>query len=307
MCIHNNFRGQCEDDSDWSAQCEAPQDTESQSSHTLEVPKHCHTLSESSCCSNDTLFNLEELNFAAGEVEKRLEQSPLMDKKRSVKKEFNTEFVHNSHSNLPTDLNTTYDIIDEVKKLNPKLLTNDIVANILSDQVDVDQEIVHPNENIENKDVPIKTGSDIIHIDEITFDSEIKTNLGDQNPKPEDKESFNENFDENNYDSVNIDYSQYVDMENAKNSLEFDDTKRDADYIDIIEKKSTSEEDNVYGILADIRFSGPTDSQLMSTSFSESNTCDEKEWDSGSDSRSSSSGEFIWKVSMHNIFYMCIF
>lgn len=55
--------------------------------------------------------------------------------------------------------------------------------------------------------------------------------------------------------------------------------------------------DDIYGPLTDIRFSGPCDNQLMSTSFSESNDLgDEQDWDSGSDTRSSSSGEFLWKV-----------
>lgn len=61
----------------------------------------------------------------------------------------------------------------------------------------------------------------------------------------------------------------------------------------------TNKYDNVYGALSDIRFTGPCDNQLMSTSFSESNDLgDDQDWDSGSDTRSSSSGEFIWKVSL---------
>lgn len=56
---------------------------------------------------------------------------------------------------------------------------------------------------------------------------------------------------------------------------------------------------DLFGPLTDIRFSGPgSSSQTMATSFSEScDLGDDQDWDSGSDTRSSSSGEFIWKVS----------
>lgn len=113
-------------------------------------------------------------------------------------------------------------------------------------------------------------------------------------------ESVYANCDEKNVQDVDNDYNNYVNfvnMENAKNSLECNSSERD--YVNIVESSkddANSEDDHVFGILTDIRFNGPTDNQLMSTSFSESNNCDEQEWDSGSDSRSSSSGEFIWKV-----------
>lgn len=59
--------------------------------------------------------------------------------------------------------------------------------------------------------------------------------------------------------------------------------------------------EDLFGPLTDIRFSGPgSSSQIMSTSFSESNDLgDDQDWDSGSDTRSSSSGEFIWKVRLY--------
>lgn len=299
------FRGQCEDDSDWSAQCEAALDTESLSSHTLEVPKHCHTLSESSCCSNDTLFNLEELNFAPVEVEKQLEQTSLAINK--ISNEPHQEcFLISSDNQLP-DLNATFVIESEYSNssaiLNCLEKYTDTTDFLFRERMHgetrnlkLDQEAVdHPNgvsnevvfkESIENG---VLIMSPILGVSE-KKDSEIT-------PKCEESECFIDDYVENIYNNVNIDYSQYVDMENAKNSLEYDGSRKEADYIKIIDNNPNTDENSMYDILADIRFSGPTDSQLMSTSFSESNTCDEKEWDSGSDSRSSSSGEFIWKVS----------
>lgn len=82
------------------------------------------------------------------------------------------------------------------------------------------------------------------------------------------------------YESVAGDESEGVEYENVNGNNSFDD------------------ED--YCPLGDIRFSGPGDVQMMTTSFSESNDLgDEHDWDSGSDTRSSSSGEFIWKEGEH--------
>ncbi|XP_056647700.1 uncharacterized protein LOC130452439 [Diorhabda sublineata] len=110
-----------------------------------------------------------------------------------------------------------------------------------------------------------------------------------------------ENTDVKNSENVDTgidqfdDYVNIVNMENSRNRLESDvaDNKNHA-YINAYDKE---EDDSIYGILTDIRFSGPGDSQMMSTSFSENN--DEQGWESGSDSRSSSSGEFIWREGEH--------
>lgn len=99
--------------------------------------------------------------------------------------------------------------------------------------------------------------------------------------------------------------ADYVNIENLDatkdNSIGY---KESHDYINSNEQHSpliidehVRDDHDLFGVLTDIRFSGPIDSQLMSTSFSESNDVDEQDWDSGSDTRSSSSGEFIWKVS----------
>nr|CAH7759744.1 unnamed protein product [Callosobruchus chinensis] len=116
--------------------------------------------------------------------------------------------------------------------------------------------------------------------------------LHDAKPVPETNEDnleidesppeTHDNLPELNLDSIENEdvsdekeYEDFVNMENAKNSLE---------YCNLTENNE---------------FNGPSDAQLMSTSFSESNNCDDQEWDSGSESRSSSSGEFIWKEGEH--------
>lgn len=103
----------------------------------------------------------------------------------------------------------------------------------------------------------------------------------------------------------NEDYVKLVNYENTKNTqgdrpnvncldrLIIDDDVMTDDILN-----GEGQNDSIYAVLTDIRFNGPSDNQLMSTSFSESNNeQDEQDWDSGSDTRSSSSGEFIWKVS----------
>lgn len=104
--------------------------------------------------------------------------------------------------------------------------------------------------------------------------------------------------DEHLYENVTTavdQFDDYVTMENSKNRLESGAAdNKDHTYINTYDKE---EDDSIYGILTDIRFTGPGDSQMMSTSFSENN--DEQGWESGSDSRSSSSGEFIWREGEH--------
>lgn len=103
-----------------------------------------------------------------------------------------------------------------------------------------------------------------------------------------------------NKDSQSSDPPSYVNVTKSFNSH--------SEYVNVMQRNDTEEhlydpvaEDSadmdIYDALSDIRFSGPSDIQLMSTSFSESADIDEEQdWDSGSDTRSSSSGEFIWKV-----------
>ncbi|CAH1129888.1 unnamed protein product [Ceutorhynchus assimilis] len=91
----------------------------------------------------------------------------------------------------------------------------------------------------------------------------------------------------------------YVNIGNLDQTKDIFINDKEADYINTIDENTPGEDRDIFGVLTDIRFSGPIDSQLMSTSFSESNDVDEQDWDSGSDTRSSSSGEFIWKEGEH--------
>ncbi|XP_074032381.1 uncharacterized protein isoform X3 [Leptinotarsa decemlineata] len=122
-------------------------------------------------------------------------------------------------------------------------------------------------------------------------------NIGDTDLEATNTEDIYENINDET-DPYN-EYVNIVNMENTKNSLEYNHSDKENEIMDVPrynEDDTNSDNDsNIFGVLTDIRFSGPSDSQLMSTSFSENN-CEEQEWDSGSDSRSSSSGEFIWKM-----------
>ncbi|XP_045462798.1 uncharacterized protein LOC123672648 [Harmonia axyridis] len=114
------------------------------------------------------------------------------------------------------------------------------------------------------------------------------------------------------------DYVNITNLENAKISADLEKAGLDgelrcllhqfksspkADCIEddlIIGNGEEEQDDQLFGVLTDIRFSGPGESHLMSTSFSESNDIqNEQDWESGSDTRSSSSGEFIWREGEH--------
>lgn len=284
----------------------------------MEVHKHCHTLSESSCCSNDTLFNLEELNFAFNDAEKQLEQTAGTSKKSDVKKNLDPgNLLHNDDNNCTDVLNTTF--VLEPEYPDTKVMPNHLNSCTETLECSLQQNLNDflSNERIHTENSYLKIGqesyesflsnpknSKLCNESATSSPTKFETSTDVANPQyqDEDNELLSDNCDRNNYQIVNIDYSKYVDLENAKNSIEYDGSQKESPDYNIISDHVTGNEDNMYGMLADIRFSGPTDSQLMSTSFSESNTCDEKEWDSGSDSRSSSSGEFIWKVSNLNIY-----
>lgn len=302
-------------------------------------PFHRHTPSQDSCCSNDTLFNLEELNFAATEGEKENEQlSPKFieeeteeqdpDKTFTIAFEYEkpVESPPDAQQNKETEIATLYDsdyqnflnkfIITErehssINIENPEELTGQ--GNFVFNKVHA-VPLPSPDNNpwkqlpvsfLSSKPIISKTNdsskTDVPEyvntvVDDLENEHIYENNLiDDQNAKPvyTNCDEMNSHDLENDYDN----YVNFVNKENAKNSLECSSSERD--YINIVESNkddANSEDDHVFGILTDIRFNGPTDNQLMSTSFSESNNCDEQEWDSGSDSRSSSSGEFIWKV-----------
>ncbi|XP_050314355.1 uncharacterized protein LOC126748868 isoform X2 [Anthonomus grandis grandis] len=116
------------------------------------------------------------------------------------------------------------------------------------------------------------------------------SNLYDDVAEPEQKSPLNL------YDEVDIENTyDYTNIEDFKGPRHISiDDKETNEYITSIDHDEHDKD--MFGVLTDIRFSGPIDNQLMSTSFSESNDIDEQDWDSGSDTRSSSSGEFIWKL-----------
>lgn len=245
---------------------------------------------------------MEELNSVPNEADK---QSLSIDKRGCIKNKLNQELIASSSKDeIEEILNATFVIETEADAKGTECCSvqRNVEDFLLNERKHSDIQC----ENIEEQSsdishnqistIPNNLDESLEKIESVHSVSQLGHNesmLADQEVQLEEK-SLSENFNKNNYNE----YSQFVDMENAKNSLEYDACKNDIDYINIIDSKNpNSGEDNIFDMLADIRFSGPTDSQLMSTSFSESNTCDEKEWDSGSDSRSSSSGEFIWKVS----------
>ncbi|XP_072377014.1 uncharacterized protein [Diabrotica undecimpunctata] len=157
-----------------------------------------------------------------------------------------------------------------------------------SDQETSDKENIEPlYQNSEVKDTVLPNS-----------ENEKATKLDDhlyENSNVKDSERLYQNL-EPNLDPFD-DYVNIVNMENSKNRLESDLLDKDHTYINTFEHIEKDDDDSIYGLLTDIRFTGPADSQMMSTSFSENN--DEQGWESGSDSRSSSSGEFIWREGEH--------
>lgn len=274
-----------------------------------------HTPSQDSCCSNDTLFNLEDLTCILNEPEKEIPTK-------------NTE-----------NPQTAPDIVNDCDGKE--------IAVTCSNQIDDPLHItISPtggNKNTQNytyitefldnernfcfRLVPQS------NIDYLTFLN--KTEVPPL-PSPEDKPwkqlpasllnynqvaNINENFHttvknfknsvlnesefvSSTHNCVNVERfivcdnttcADYVNLENNKN-FDYENTKNVFDENEDI--YSIVNDDDI-GVLGDIRFTGPGDGQLMSTSFSESNELGEEQgWDSGSDTRSSSSGEFIWKVSI---------
>lgn len=177
-------------------------------------------------------------------------------------------------------------------------------------ETEKESSLTETKDEITTKDVITKINNPDDDSSTQTEKSKLKLNLepGDLNvaplPSPEDipwrqlpasmltysQVALNDTYDiqesENTGSNVTEGTSEIQDL-NLEN--DFDDGKDDI----------LSEDGELYNNLTDIRFSGPCDTQLMSTSFSESaEIAEDRDWDSGSDTRSSSSGEFIWKVSL---------
>ncbi|VEN51034.1 unnamed protein product [Callosobruchus maculatus] len=358
-------------DSDWSEQCEAealPQDTGSNSPHDspYKGPLHRHTPSQDSCCSNDTLFNLEELIAAEKEADNQSKTAQSAGVSEENKQDSGSENVNNTRSEESKEnsdsenvnktdsenANKTYVIEDEKSEestLNCNITseTQEVCdpqppkSNIeifLTQERDHSSRLLgepqdHSKSESTEENVPLFPVGQVVPLPSpednpwrqlpaslLTYNKAIAqtTNpfLHDAQPVPETNEDnleidesppeTHDSMPELNLDSIenedvrdDKEYEDFVNMENAKNSLEYCNLTENNEYIYDRTENDNSDDENIYGILTDIRFNGPSDAQLMSTSFSESNNCDDQEWDSGSESRSSSSGEFIWKEGEH--------
>nr|CAI5819803.1 unnamed protein product [Callosobruchus analis] len=345
-------------DSDWSGQCEAealPQDTGSNSPHDspYKGPLHRHTPSQDSCCSNDTLFNLEELTAVEKEADShpKTAQSPGVseeNKENRVPLPYSTNIINAFIFSDSENANRTY-VIEEEKSeestLNCKVSERQDICNskpqnsnieiFLTKERDYSSRLLwEPQDHSKSESteentppfpvkqlVPLPSPEDNpwrqLPASLLTYNKAIAQTanpfLHDAKPVPETNEDnieidesppeTHDNLPELNLDSIENEdvrdekeYEDFVNMENAKNSLEYCNLAENNEYIYDRTENDNSDDENIYGILTDIRFNGPSDAQLMSTSFSESNNCDDQEWDSGSESRSSSSGEFIWKM-----------
>lgn len=266
FCDQTQHNDGSDSDSDWSEPNRTSHledilivDTETHTALILESPSprepiNRHTPSQDSCCSNDTLFNLEDLNYGPIENEPESRQNVLQvapPEDADVNSENNDETTTTKDDTTNTNQETTD---KSTLKLNLQ---------------PADPHTAHlPSpEDIPWRQLPA------------SMLSYSQVALGDTFDGHESENSVNEDHDE-----------QEIDFEQELQELDENEAK---------EEGLSEDEGDLYNNLTDIRFSGPCDNQLMSTSFSESaEIADDREWDSGSDTRSSSSGEFIWKVSL---------
>ncbi|XP_049818372.1 uncharacterized protein LOC109603335 isoform X2 [Aethina tumida] len=353
------------------------QDTETPSAHQSESPirgrLHRHTPSQDSCCSNDTLFNLEELttNDPENQPNKSTEVENTIANVADVnvnKEESNTEKDEEDKPQNGETSNSKYleDFIQSERESSsltlvkvteaPEEISSESVSSDTDHLLPFIKQFVPPLPSPEDK--PWKQlPASMLSYDKVIFNAkESKDDADDLDLNKEKNESQDEDVEvlankDNIYDSVNntmyenieniqpnyenvpekvtyenidtkqeyenlayenidnvndiyneADYVNIVNFENSKNSADFNKISNEEsknvnyDQHDELIINDDEETSNLFGVLTDIRFNGPGDSQFMSTSFSESNDNDEQDWDSGSDTRSSSSGEFIWKL-----------
>ncbi|KAB0793142.1 hypothetical protein PPYR_12762 [Photinus pyralis] len=242
-------------------------------------PPHRHTPSQDSCCSNDTLFNLEELLCA--DADKKGEVLLRSEKKQET----------DEHQAKTDNL-----ILDNISDINVEDMCKGIMEDLVSGLVvyengDTCDNLVNGFSVPENDWLP-----DITRF----LNCERKNHF--------------ESNKENGLDEREVDIEDIHFVSNGPEYINVDDLNRlklDVDYVNVNELDkivnvnnesdyaNVNSDGDVYDALTDIRFTGPGDVQMMSTSFSESVDIDEQDWDSGSDTRSSSSGEFIWKEGEH--------
>ncbi|KAF5304433.1 hypothetical protein FQR65_LT07963 [Abscondita terminalis] len=355
---HRRNSTDSENDEDWPEPYEGsntpPADTETISvpnfeSLVQEQPLNRHTPSQDSCCSNDTLFNLEELTNGANEQD--------ADKKSE---EANKTFTLRSDVTQETDVNESK--TEEEDDENPLFLdttgnllkiNDDVVENGISEDSVRDEDEMH-NKNVMGEETSTShlINSNLAETDDKIGPSiclnaecicEIENDLNVDNSKicetsvstlvdGIDEQNKNENVIKD--ESVELtDINLFLNCERRNSNLEdksdasvikdadapdyinvdhLNQLKMDMDYVNVNELEnflninqcdyvnvSKEHDPDIYEALTDIHFTGPSDMQIMSTSFSESVDIDEQDWDSGSDTRSSSSGEFIWKEGEH--------
>lgn len=275
-----------------------------------------HTPSQDSCCSNDTLFNLEELNEPEKEqvatvIEVVSDTKVAEATKDEKQKTFdgNVEQNENQNEEVGEDVKETHEAVERYNYLTD-FLNNE--RKMFCEPVEISEVKLNFLNKVEAPPLPSPEDKPWKQLPAslLTFNHIVSNNDKLTTVKNLKNASLIDSDDVTN-DYVNIqsktiiDYSDndcndYVNIENNKN----------ADYVNATNGFEGESED-IYssvndvddiGVLADIRFTGPGDGQLMSTSFSESNELGEEQgWDSGSDTRSSSSGEFIWKVNKINL------
>ncbi|KAF5303937.1 hypothetical protein FQA39_LY01722 [Lamprigera yunnana] len=337
--------------------CNTPlADTETVSVQNIEgliqEPPYRHTPSQDSCCSNDTLFNLEELtNVNEGECTKidevnktfTLEEQKQEDTSCNESKTEDTMCEDTAETNL---IDATYDLpktidseevnIDEIEKDSASHLQNNVLNVIKNDlhssMTPGDNELSKFVEfnNSTNKHNKLNKVSDLVNTIEILTeeingvaenvnkninlelvnsvdlsDITLFLNCERQNSIPklnfleEDMPmDINKDLNTKSPDYINVDELNKLKLDvDYINSMEnFMNINNQCDYVNVTKNNHATD---IYEALTDIHFTGPTDMQMMSTSFSESVDMDEQDWDSGSDTRSSSSGEFIWKEGEH--------
>ncbi|CAG9854337.1 unnamed protein product [Phyllotreta striolata] len=294
-----------QEEADWSGKTETLT-PESNSAMALESPVrgqfNRHTPSQDSCCSNDTLFNLEELICAASEADKEPELCEKSTDSSESNKTYIQQFLANERTacdcTKPNDLNVGSNCNAQADPLNSHGEDSDTDTETSEDHLTYtkdEPEVLQrrgdsAEGNLESSD---KENVEPAYENSPTVENRAKleespyVNVAEDQAGPED---LYENAGKEDVDPYR-DYVNIVNMENDRNSVD------KSSYIDIYghdDDDRSDDDDNIYGILTDIRFTGPADNQMMSTSFSE-----EQEWESGSDSRSSSSGEFIWKEGEH--------
>ncbi|KAK5642085.1 hypothetical protein RI129_008252 [Pyrocoelia pectoralis] len=283
----------------------------------VQEPPHRHTPSQDSCCSNDTLFNLEELTCGAnenGDTDKKGDVTLRSEKKQET-------------DNLVLDDNHTE--VNNVENMCNRII-EDIVYNLMVYKNNTEES--DKVTNFVDNNVTSIVSNDVNHpilnnlVDESWDEGELNeiSVVPKHNQLPDialfldcERENYLESSKTNGLppeknQTVDIDDIHFI--ENGPEYINVDDLNRlklNVDYVNVNEldkiininnRNDYVNEENdadIYDALTDIRFTGPGDVQMMSTSFSESVDMDEQDWDSGSDTRSSSSGEFIWKEGEH--------